>query len=109
MDKGYVFKLAPGIFGILTYRPTTETLCRIIDTENVYVACAMLAQEFSGTFVPADSDQVAWAKVGATSYRVLRDAARCYNGGWLHRWSADTSWQCPDCGNYQDGFQPDRR
>lgn len=63
MTHGYVFRLAAGIWGILAYLDRPTVFCRIIETDSVYDACAQLGRQFAGAFSPADTDQIAWAKV----------------------------------------------
>jgi hypothetical protein len=62
MQTGHVFKLAPSIFGIITYAPETRVLCRCIDTDSESEACAILARSFAGRFIVADADTRAWGK-----------------------------------------------
>lgn len=62
MQAGYIFKLANHIFGILTYRPETQLLCRVTEADTAQGACDELAQEFAGYFFLADTDQTAWGK-----------------------------------------------
>lgn len=64
MNTGYVSSTeAPGIFLILFYsRKGTNVLCRVCQATDVRDACAELGRTFSGEFVPADPDQVAWSR-----------------------------------------------
>ncbi len=63
MNKGHVYKMVDGIFGILTHSPTTQVLCRVIDVDTVEEACTLLSKDFSGHFLPLTSeDDHKWAK-----------------------------------------------
>ncbi len=62
MQAGFIFKIAENIFGILTYQPQTQVLCRVTHANNVEDVCGELAQEFAGHFTAADGDQKAWAE-----------------------------------------------
>lgn len=62
MQHGYVFRLAGDLFGILTYKPQTQVLCRFTKASSVQGACDELAREFAGHFFPADTDQAEWGR-----------------------------------------------
>lgn len=62
MQTGYLFKLAENIFGILTYQPQTQILCRVTESSSAESACHELAREFAGEFTVADTDQAAWGR-----------------------------------------------
>ena len=63
MTHGYLFKLAPGFWGILAYLDRPTVFIRVIDTDSVYQACEELSRTHAGHFSPADTDQVAWGNV----------------------------------------------
>ena len=60
--KGYVFKVAPGVYGILRYRP--ETTVELYETETVglFSVAVEIQQVFHGTCDVADRDQAAWGR-----------------------------------------------
>ncbi len=62
MQTGYVFKLAGCVYGILTYQPHTQLLCRVTESDSVRGACHELARGFAGEFSAADADQAAWGR-----------------------------------------------
>lgn len=62
MQMGCVFKLAGFVYGILTYQPHTQLLCRVTESNSVQGACHELAREFAGEFSAADADQAAWGR-----------------------------------------------
>ena len=61
--KGYVFRVAPGVVGILRYRP--ETTVELFETETLGMfAVAVELQKILHTTVDvADRDQIAWGKL----------------------------------------------
>lgn len=62
MQSGFVSKFTEGFFLILHYGATTRVYARVIDAETVRDACSELGRLFSGTFTPADADQIAWSR-----------------------------------------------
>lgn len=60
----YVSKVAPGMFYVLTYRPTTLLRVAILesDTESVTEACKILRAIHGGKWEAADSGQAAWSR-----------------------------------------------
>lgn len=64
MQRGYVFVIADNMFGVLTYRPDTRVLLRVIEgVTSIAVACRELALNFAGEFVPATIDQTKWGHI----------------------------------------------
>lgn len=62
MQAGYVFKLAGFVYGILTYQPHTQLLCRVTESDNPQDVCHELARAFAGEFYVADADQAEWGR-----------------------------------------------
>lgn len=62
MQTGFIFKLAEHIFGILTYQPQTQILCRVTSANTAQNVCHELGREFAGEFLVADADQAAYGK-----------------------------------------------
>lgn len=61
--KGYVFRLAPGFFGVLRYRPTTHVEMYQSETTSVFSVCDELRAKYGTEFADADSGQIAWGKL----------------------------------------------
>jgi len=54
MQKGYVFAVADGFFGIFTF--STPIIMRVIpDATTEQEACAALSAQFAGHFTPANN------------------------------------------------------
>ena len=63
MQTGFVFKVSPAFFGILTSGRTTNVLLRTLpDAETVADAIEALSRSHAGRFLPADSDQEKWGR-----------------------------------------------
>jgi hypothetical protein len=60
---GYVFRIVPGFFGILKYRPTTFVEVYQTETESILSVCKELKSKFGTEFKDADSGQIAWGKI----------------------------------------------
>ena len=61
--KGYVFRIVPGFFGILRYRPDTHVEVYQTETESVFSVCDELKAKHGGEYSDADSGQIAWGKL----------------------------------------------
>ena len=61
--KGYVFKVSPGVFGIIRYRPQTTVELYETDTVALYSVAVELQKVLHTIVDVADRDQAAWGRI----------------------------------------------
>lgn len=64
MTTGYVFRLASGFFGVISYYPQTTVRIYVAKGDNGSIdeTCREMGDKFAGRFIAADRDTEAWGK-----------------------------------------------